>query len=233
MGEYHLEKIYVIEDDESIRELLKVALEGFGYSIRAYEAAEPALLDMKEDKPGLAIFDLMLPGMDGLSAIRLIRKDSQLKNVPIICLTAKDKELDKVMGLDVGADDYITKPFGVLELAARIRSLLRRSAKEKDADIIIIKTVTINTKTREVKNENELIELTYKEYELLLYLIEHDSRVVSRDELLNQIWGYDYDGETRTLDSHIRTLRQKLGDVGTECIRTIRSVGYRFVKATN
>jgi two-component system alkaline phosphatase synthesis response regulator PhoP len=231
MGEYHLEKIYVIEDDESIRELLKVALEGFGYSIRAYEAAEPALLDMKEDKPELAIFDLMLPGMDGLSAIRLIRKDSQLKNVPIICLTAKDKELDKVMGLDVGADDYITKPFGVLELAARIRSLLRRSAKEKEADIIIIKTVTINTKTREVKNEDELVELTYKEYELLLYLIEHDSRVVSRDELLNQIWGYDYDGETRTLDSHIRTLRQKLGDVGTECIRTIRSVGYRFVKA--
>lgn len=221
----------MIEDDESIRELLKVALEGFGYSIRAYEAAEPALLDMKEDKPELAIFDLMLPGMDGLSAIRLIRKDSQLKNVPIICLTAKDKELDKVMGLDVGADDYITKPFGVLELAARIRSLLRRSAKEKEADIIIIKTVTINTKTREVKNEDELVELTYKEYELLLYLIEHDSRVVSRDELLNQIWGYDYDGETRTLDSHIRTLRQKLGDVGTECIRTIRSVGYRFVKA--
>jgi two-component system alkaline phosphatase synthesis response regulator PhoP len=221
----------VIEDDESIRELLKVALEGFGYTIKSYEAAEPALLDIKEDKPDLAIFDIMLPGMDGLSAIRLIRKDSQLKHIPIICLTAKDKELDKVMGLDVGADDYITKPFGVLELAARIRSLLRRSVKEEtELDYIIIKTVTINTKTREVKNNGELIELTFKEYELLLYLIEHDSRVVSRDELLNQIWGYDYDGETRTLDSHIRTLRQKLGDVGTDCIKTIRSVGYRFVK---
>lgn len=225
-----MEKIYVIEDDESIRELLKVALEGFGYKIKAYEAAEPALLDMKEDNPNMAIFDLMLPGMDGLSAIRLIRQDAQLKNIPVICLTAKDKELDKVMGLDVGADDYITKPFGVLELAARIRSLLRRSTKDDNNNVIRIKTVTINPLTREVKNGGELIDLTYKEYELLMYLIEHDSRVVSREELLNQIWGYEYDGETRTLDSHIRTLRQKLGNVGADCIKTVRSVGYRFAR---
>lgn len=226
-----MDKIYVIEDDESIRELLKVALEGFGYSIKAYEAAEPALLDMKEDKPDLALFDLMLPGMDGLSAIRLLRQDSQLKSTPVICLTAKDKELDKVMGLDVGADDYITKPFGVLELAARIRSLLRRSTKKQSSDTITFKTVTINTQTREVRNNGVLLELTFKEYELLLYLIEHNSRVVNRDELLNQIWGYDYDGETRTLDSHIRTLRQKLGKAGAESIRTVRSVGYRFVQS--
>ena len=225
-----MEKIYVIEDDESIRELLKVALEGFGYQIRAYESAESALLDMKEDKPDLALFDLMLPGMDGLSAIKLLRQDSQLKNIPVICLTAKDKELDKVAGLDVGADDYITKPFGVLELAARIRSLLRRSNKVDSIDVIKFMTLTINPQTREVKNNGQLVELTYKEYELLLYLIEHNSRVVSRDELLNQIWGYEYDGETRTLDIHIRTLRQKLGSVGTDYIRTIRSVGYRFAK---
>jgi two-component system alkaline phosphatase synthesis response regulator PhoP len=226
-----LEKIYVIEDDENIRELLKVALEGFGYRIKAYEAAEQALLDMKEDKPDLAIFDLMLPGMDGLSAIRLLRQDTQLKSVPVICLTAKDKELDKVMGLDVGADDYITKPFGVLELAARIRSLLRRSTKEENSDQIVVNSVTINPQTREVRNDGQLVELTFKEYELLLYLIEHGTRVVSRDELLNQIWGYEYDGESRTLDIHIRTLRQKLGRVGTDSIRTIRSVGYRFVKS--
>lgn len=225
-----MEKIYVIEDDESIRELLKVALEGFGYHIKAYESAEPALLDMKEERPDLAIFDLMLPGMDGLSAIKLLRQDTQLKNVPVICLTAKDKELDKVMGLDVGADDYITKPFGVLELAARIRSLLRRSNKEDSADIIRYLTLTINPLTREVKNNGVPIELTFKEYELLHYLIEHNSRVVSRDELLNKIWGYEYDGETRTLDIHIRTLRQKLGKVGTDCIRTVRSVGYRFAR---
>lgn len=225
-----MEKIYVIEDDESIRELLKVAMEGFGYKIKAYEAAEPALEDMKKDVPSMAIFDLMLPGMDGLSAIRLLRQDAQLKAIPVICLTAKDKELDKVMGLDVGADDYITKPFGVLELAARIRSLLRRSGKEENHEIIRIQTITINPLKREVKNNGELIDLTFKEYELLLYLIERDSRVVGRDELLNQIWGYEYDGETRTLDSHIRTLRQKLGNVGADCIRTVRSVGYRFVR---
>jgi two-component system alkaline phosphatase synthesis response regulator PhoP len=225
-----LEKIVVIEDDENIRELLKVALEGFGYQIRVYEAAEPALLDMKENKPDMAIFDLMLPGMDGLSAIRLLKQDAQLKSMPVICLTAKDKELDKVVGLDVGADDYITKPFGVLELAARIRSLLRRSNKEDSSDMIIIDTVIINPQTREVKNNGEIVDLTFKEYELLLYLIEHGTRVVSRDELLNQIWGYEYDGESRTLDIHIRTLRQKLGKVGTDSIRTVRSVGYRFAK---
>ncbi len=225
-----MERIYVIEDDENIRELLKIALEGFGYQIKAYESAEPALLDMKDEKPDLAIFDLMLPGMDGLTAIRMLRQDTQLKNVPVICLTAKDKELDKVMGLDVGADDYITKPFGVLELAARIRSLLRRSRNEEVDDIISIDTLKINPQTREVSNAGMPVELTYKEYELLLYLIEHDVRVVSRDELLNQIWGYEYDGESRTLDIHIRTLRQKLGKIGTDRIKTVRSVGYRFTK---
>lgn len=226
-----MERIYVIEDDENIRELLTVALEGFGYQIKAYESAEPALLDMKEEKPDLALFDLMLPGMDGLSAIRQLRQDNQLKEVPVICLTAKDKELDKVVGLDYGADDYITKPFGVLELAARIRSLLRRANKEETKDIISVDSLSINTQTREVKNHGTPVELTYKEYELLLYLIENNTRVVSRDELLNQIWGYEYDGESRTLDIHIRTLRQKLGKVGTDCIRTVRSVGYRFAKS--
>lgn len=225
-----MEKIYIIEDDENIRELLKVALEGFGYSTQTYEAAEPALLDMKNEKPDLAIFDVMLPGMDGLTAIRLLREDPRLEDVPIICLTAKDKELDKVMGLDVGADDYITKPFGVLELAARIRSLIRRASKEDNKDIIKVKNLLINTLTREVTVDDIPIELTFKEYELLLFLLENSSRVVNRDELLNKIWGYEYDGESRTLDIHIRTLRQKLGDLGTECIKTIRSVGYRFVK---
>lgn len=226
-----MERIYVIEDDENIRELLKIALEGFGYTIKAYESAEPALLDMKEEQPDLAIFDLMLPGMDGLSAIRILRQDIHLKNVPVICLTAKDKELDKVMGLDVGADDYITKPFGVLELAARIRSLLRRSKNEDVSDVIMIDSLKINPQTREVTNNGVPVELTYKEYELLVYLIEHDVRVVSRDELLNQIWGYEYDGESRTLDIHIRTLRQKLGAIGVEHIKTVRSVGYRFSKS--
>lgn len=225
-----MERIYVVEDDENIRELLKVALEGFGYEIMAYEAAESALIDMKLKKPDLVLLDIMLPGMDGLTAIKTMKEDHQLKNVPIICLTAKDKELDKVIGLDIGADDYITKPFGVLELAARIRSLLRRTNKELE-EIIKIKSITINPMTREVKNNGELVELTYKEYELLMYLLENENRVVPRDELLNQIWGYEYDGESRTLDIHIRTLRQKLGQTGVECIKTVRSVGYRIIRA--
>lgn len=225
-----MERIYVVEDDENIRELLKVALEGFGYEIMAYEAAESALIDMKLKKPDLVLLDIMLPGMDGLTAIKTMKEDHQLKNVPIICLTAKDKELDKVIGLDIGADDYITKPFGVLELAARIRSLLRRTNKEQE-EIIKIKSITINPMTREVKNNGELVELTYKEYELLMYLLENENRVVPRDELLNQIWGYEYDGESRTLDIHIRTLRQKLGKTGVECIKTVRSVGYRIIRA--
>jgi two-component system alkaline phosphatase synthesis response regulator PhoP len=231
VGGNEMERIYIIEDDESIRELLKVALEGFGYQIMAYESAEPALEAMKVNKPDMAVFDIMLPGMDGLTAIKLIREDSKLKHIPIICLTAKDKELDKVVGLDAGADDYITKPFGVLELAARIRSLLRRANKTNSDDIIKMKSLIINPQTREIINDNKPVELTYKEYELLLYLVENSSRVVSRDELLNQIWGYDYDGESRTLDIHIRTLRQKLGPIGTECIKTVRSVGYRFIKS--
>ena len=225
-----MERIYVIEDDESIRELLKVALEGFGYKIKAYEAAEPALVDMKTEKPDLAVFDIMLPGMDGLTAIRIVRQNPDIKNTPIICLTAKDKELEKVAGLDVGADDYITKPFGVLELAARIRSLLRRSGKPDMEEIFSVQGLTINPAAREVKVEGQVVELTFKEYELLIYLFQNSSRVVSRDELLDKIWGYEYDGESRTLDIHIRTLRQKLGKTGADCIRTIRSVGYRFVK---
>ena len=226
-----MERIYVVEDDDNIRDLIRIALEGFGYVVSAFEMAEDALKNIEADQPDLAVFDLMLPGMDGLSAIKKIRKNDSLADMPIIIMTAKDREFDKVAGLDGGADDYMTKPFGVMELAARIRSLLRRRARNQaDEEILEKYGISLNKKTREVTSRGKKVELTLKEYELLLYLMENHSRVATRDELLNHIWGYDYDGETRTLDMHIRTLRQKLGEEGAFCIRTVRGVGYRFVK---
>ena len=223
-----MERIYVVEDDDNIRDLIRIALEGFGYVVSAFEMAEDALKNIEADQPDLAVFDLMLPGMDGLSAIKKIRKNDSLADMPIIILTAKDREFDKVAGLDGGADDYMTKPFGVMELAARIRSLLRRRARNQaDEEILEKYGISLNKKTREVTSRGKKVELTLKEYELLLYLMENHSRVATRDELLNHIWGYDYDGETRTLDMHIRTLRQKLGCAGNY-IHTVRKVGYQL-----
>lgn len=226
-----MERIYVIEDDDNIRNLIRIALEGFGYQVDAFETAEEALERIEGHQPSLAVFDLMLPGMDGLTAIKKIRKSERLKDIPVIVLTARDREFDKVAGLDGGADDYMTKPFGVMELAARIRSLLRRSGKKNEKDsTLAYGPFVLNKNTREIYCLGKLVELTLKEYELLQYLMENQSRVVTRDELLNQIWGYDYDGETRTLDMHIRTLRQKLGDMGSLSIKTVRGVGYRLIK---
>ena len=226
-----MQKIFVIEDDENIRNLVKIAMEGYGYQVAAFETAEEALEELEKEKPDLAVFDL--PGMDGLAAIRLIReRPDNLKNIPIIVLTAKDKEYDKVVGLDGGADDYMTKPFGVLELAARIRSLLRRTTERqnvKSEGIVSLGGLTVNTDAREVSMNGAPVVLTYKEYELLMYLVDNRSRVVERDELLNKLWDYSADIETRTLDIHIRTLRQKLGEEGSKYIKTVRSVGYRFV----
>jgi len=233
-----MHKIFVIEDDENIRNLVKIALEGYGYTVMAFECAEAALDCIDEEKPELAVFDLMLPGMDGLEAIRMIRKKDGIKEIPVIILTAKDKEYDKVVGLDGGADDYMTKPFGVLELAARIRSLLRRSAEahevvvKENTEQMIYGKLELNANTREISVDQQPVVLTYKEYELLHYLIQNKSRVVTREELLDKLWDYNSEVETRTLDIHIRTLRQKLGDEVSTYIKTIRSVGYRFTVPT-
>ena len=232
--------IYVIEDDENIRNLICVALENFGYRSSGFETAEEALEKLEEmikrgkeahrEFPGMFIFDWMLPGMDGMSAIRQIRQMAPLKELPILMLTAKDRETDIVMGLDNGADDYMTKPFGILELSARVRNLLKRSGTVKEENTSFSAgAVSIDKETREVLSCGEKVELTLKEFELLSYLMEHMNRVVTRDELLDNIWGYDYDGETRTLDMHIKTLRQKLKDAGQQ-IKTVRGVGYRFLK---
>lgn len=224
-------KIFVVEDDENIRELIRVALTGYGYEVKTYENAEEALIRMDAERPSLSVFDLMLPGMDGLTAIKKIRENQTWRDMPVLILTAKDKEYDKVLGLDGGADDYLTKPFGVMELAARIRSLLRRiPVEEKEENSLSTGGLRIDFAKREVSRDGKAVELTYKEYELLSYLAKNPDRVVERDELLNNIWGYTSEVETRTLDIHIRTLRQKIGDEKGEFIKTIRGVGYRFIK---
>lgn len=225
------QKIFVIEDDENIRNLVTIALKGYGYEVEAFEAAEPALQCIQEEKPDLAVFDLMLPGMDGLHAIKNIRSQEGIRKMPVIILTAKDKEYDKVIGLDGGADDYVTKPFGVLELAARIRSLLRRSSDEnekKGAEAETFGKLYYHPEAREIIVEGRKVILTYKEFELLSYLIQNRARVVTREELLDRLWDYTAEVETRTLDIHIKTLRKKLGEIAGSYIRTIRSVGYRF-----
>ena len=232
--------ICVIEDDENIRNLICVALENFGYRSEGFETAEEALEKLNDivkrgkeahrELPSMFIFDWMLPGMDGMAAIRLVREMEPLKSTPILMLTAKDRETDIVMGLDNGADDYMTKPFGILELSARVRNLLKRAGTVRNESLSLSAgSVAIDRETREVISGGEKIELTLKEFELLSYLMEHMNRVVTRDELLDNIWGYDYDGETRTLDMHIKTLRQKLRDAGQQ-IKTVRGVGYRFLK---
>lgn len=227
-----MQKIFVTEDDENIRNLVKIALEGYGYQVYAFETAENCLESFDRERPNLAVFDLMLPGMDGMQAIRMIRnRKDELKDIPVIVLTAKDKEYDKVVGLDGGADDYMTKPFGILELAARIRSLLRRTEKQtivSDKGSVLLGGISVDMAAREVTMDGRPVTLTFKEYELLTYLIDNRTRVVERDELLDELWDYSADIETRTLDIHIRTLRQKLGEEGSKYIKTVRGVGYRF-----
>lgn len=230
--------IYVIEDDENIRNLVCVALTSFGYLSEGFETAEEGLealgLSGKKGRetplPSLFILDWMLPGMDGLAAVKKLRKMEAFKETPMLMLTARDREMDIVTGLDSGVDDYMTKPFGILELSARVRNLLKRSdTGREEALLLAVGDVSVDKETREVTACGELVELTLKEFELLSYLMEHRNRVVTRDELLDHIWGYDYDGETRTLDMHIKTLRQKLKEAGQQ-IKTVRGVGYRFLK---
>ncbi len=217
------ERIFVIEDDENIREIINLALVSNGYEVVLFDNAIDALEQMKKEIPALAIFDLMLPKMNGIEAIKKIRETNN--ELPILILSAKDREIDKVNGLDSGSDDYMTKPFGILELQARVRSLLRRHVT---SDVIKTKHLVVDKQTRIIKLDGKKLELTNKEYQLLVYLMDNKHRVVEREELLNEIWGYDFMGESRALDVHIRALRSKLNDDGHKYIKTIRSVGYRF-----
>ena len=218
--------IYVIEDDYNIQEIVKLALESDGYNVITFDNAIDALEAIRDMKPDMAIFDVMLPHMDGITAVRKIRETDT--HMPILILSAKDSELDKIQGLDSGSDDYMTKPFSVLELAARVRTLLRRA--QPKSQVIKTPTLTIDRSVHTVMQNNQLIEVTHKEYQVLVYLIENCDRVISREELLSSIWGYNFVGESRALDVHIRALRKKLKDDGEKYIMTLRSVGYRFIE---
>ncbi|MBS5114224.1 MAG: response regulator transcription factor [Erysipelotrichaceae bacterium] len=225
--------IYIIEDDDNIRDLIKIALNSYNFIVKDFNNAEEALKHVEEDMPQVAVFDLMLPGMDGISAVKAIRSKAKVSDLPVLILTARDSEVDKITGLEVGADDYMTKPFSVLELCARVKALIRRSKmKSDDSKIVSMGKISINQETRDVYRDGELIELTYKEYELLLLLMINHNQVLEREELLNKIWGYGGSEDTRTIDVHIRHLREKLGHLG-DYIKTVRGVGYRFIGPTD
>ncbi|WP_448862678.1 response regulator [Dorea sp.] len=221
--------IFCVEDDGNIRELVVYTLESTGFQARGFEDGSSFLEALALETPELVLLDIMLPGEDGMELLKKLKASSKTRDIPVIMVTAKGAEYDKVKGLDAGADDYVTKPFGMMELISRIKAVLRRSKGKNPAEgeLIEIGKIQIDQKKHEVKVEGEVVNLTLKEYELLKRLMKNSNIVLTRDQLLEDIWGYDFDGETRTVDVHVRTLRQKLGSAG-EQIETVRGVGYRM-----
>ena len=226
------ELVFVLEDEENIQKLIKYNLEEAGYFVATYSDGESLLKDLKETVPDLFILDIMLPGIDGLDVCKRLREIPKTKNIPIIMLTAKSEEFDKVLGLEIGSDDYITKPFSVREMNARIKALFRRSrfSSANENDIIIQDKITLDCSRREVYKNKKLIKMPLKEFELLRLLMINKGNVLSRDILLEKIWGFDYIGETRTVDVHVRYLRQKIEDDSNKpkYIETVRGIGYKF-----
>ncbi len=217
--------IYLVEDDKSIRELVAYTLESAGFQAEGFEKPSVFWRACEKRLPDLVLLDLMLPEEDGIHILKKLRREPKTKKLPIILLTAKSSEFDKVVGLDSGADDYVAKPFGMMELLARVRALLRR-VEQPEEEMLVVGKLCLNRQKYTVTAAKEAISLTRKEFELLCLLMENRGRVLSRDQLLNRIWGYEFDGENRTVDVHIRTLRQKLGECG-EYIETVRGVGYK------
>ena len=217
--------IYIVEDDVNIREIERYALKNSGYDVEEFECGADFFKRLEHKIPELILLDIMLPNEDGLDILTKIRSNKDTARVPIIMVTAKTSELDKVKGLDLGADDYISKPFGIMELISRVKALLRRTSDLKEETKISYKEITIDNDKHAVLVKEEPCELTFKEFELLKYLVINKGIVLSRDKIMNQVWGFDYEGESRTVDMHIKTLRQKLGEAGS-CIKTVRNVGY-------
>lgn len=217
--------IYLLEDDKGIRNFVTYALNNSALETKAFELPSEFWLNMSQKLPDLILLDIMLPEEDGLSILKKIRSVAATEKIPVIMLTAKGTEYDKVTGLDNGADDYVTKPFGIMELLSRIKALLRRT-DNSEKNILSIGNVCICPSEHKVSVNDKRISLTLKEYELLLWLVKNRGVVYSRETLLKKIWGYDFSGESRTVDVHIRTLRSKLGENG-DIIKTIRGVGYK------
>ena len=220
--------IYLVEDDGNIRNLVLYTLGASGFEAEAFEEAAPFYAAVKRRLPDLVLLDIMLPGEDGLSILRRLRAGKETRGLPVMMLTARNNEYDKVLGLDGGADDYVAKPFGMMELVSRIRALLRRSAPEQQAAELRLGEVRILPKKREVWVKDAPVALTLKEFDLLSLLAETPGIVYSRDTLMEKIWGYDYEGESRTVDVHVRSLRQKLGEAAG-VVQTVRGVGYKAV----
>lgn len=221
--------IYCVEDDDNIRELVVYTLDSTGLPAKGFPSGTEFKAALKNEIPELILLDIMLPGEDGMELLSDIRKNSKTKNVPVIMLTAKGAEYDKVSALDMGADDYVTKPFGMMELVSRIRAVLRRSSRGKNTDEPVLSTgkIKMDVLRHKVTVNGKEVVLTLKEFELLKKLILNLGVVLTREQLLEDIWGYNFDGETRTVDVHVRSLRQKLGKAGDR-IETVRGVGYRI-----
>ncbi len=225
------ELIFAVEDENHIQQLVKYNLEANGYRVLAFESGESLINECKVTIPDLFILDIMLPGMDGLEVCRILRQNPRTKSIPIIMLTAKSEEFDKVLGLELGADDYITKPFSVRELVARVKALFRRANTiPEETEIVKCGSISMDFIRREVTKNDQILEMPLKEFELLKMLISNKGKVLSRELLLEKIWGFDYYGETRTVDVHVRYLRQKIEDDDNNpvYIETVRGVGYRF-----
>ena len=220
--------IYFLEDDNSIRELVVYTMNSTGYDAVGFAKPAEFWAAMEQEMPSLVLLDIMLPEEDGLQILKKLRANPLTKKLPVMMLTAKDSEYDKVLGLDSGADDYVPKPFGMMELMARIKALLRRAGpQESDDKEYILDKLYVSPSRHLVKVDGKEVSLTLKEFELLCFLLENDGMVLTRDKILARIWGYDFDGETRTVDVHVRTLRQKLGECGA-FIETVRGVGYKI-----
>ena len=219
--------IYILEDDRNIREIEEIALKNADYEVVSFETAAEFGKRLKERVPDLLLLDLMLPDADGLRLVTQLRQNVMTMSLPVIMVTAKTTEIDKVRGLDSGAADYLTKPFSVMELISRVKALLRRSMKGLKERVITIGEISLDVERRKVTVAGERCELTYKEYELLKLLMNNAGIVTPREEILSKVWETDFEGESRTIDMHIKTLRQKLGSSANR-IKTVRNVGYLF-----